>query len=536
MTNPTPSPSIAEPDASGDTAPPPAAGRWWKWLRAALHIVIPIGVVLLVRKEIVGLNLRQARDQLAAADAGYAWLAAASGILAVAGMGMYDVLAYPGGSGGRMRGWRRWGLGASCFAWTNFLTLGPIGGPALRLHFYRQAGMPVGEIFRGVARMYAGMFAGLATWVAVVLLPLPIGDGADGMVTRLVIVSVVAPLVAVLIGFLATRWKRLEKARAPWWRMALMGLVGVVDWGGGLAAFVLASRALGIDDPPGELARTMVLGNLVGMASLVPGGMGTADAIWLHRLASASATPDLALAVAVLFRMTFYIVPWSIGLVVLYVTFTRKSPAAAVWQRRLLAGAAAVNAGILLAGAAFPRRLDRIQRIADVLPLDVMEVSRAVAIVSAAIILFLVRGLMFGYRGAFVLCGSLLFASAAAHLLSTRDDVDGLISAGLLIMLLGSRHAFERAGRIPIGWEVTLAAALGSTLFLVLASVTSFPEVRYTHNLWVQFQGEHVEAARLLRGAGLVAGVAAVFLVRQAVRAPKEHASPGANAGVETLR
>src|SRR5205085_5943914 len=105
----------------------------------------------------------------------------------------------------------------------------------------------------------AGMFAGLATWVAVVLLPLPVGDGPEGMLTRTLIVVVIAPLVAVLIGYLATRWKRLEKARAPWWRMALMGLVGVVDWGGGLAAFVLASRALGIDQPPCELARTMVI-------------------------------------------------------------------------------------------------------------------------------------------------------------------------------------------------------------------------------------------------------------------------------------
>lgn len=511
-----PAPSLGE----GERARPAA---WWKLARFLLHFAIPALVVFMVREEIRRLDLRAVRTQLAGAQTGLVALAALAGIGAVGSMGLYDVLAFHTRPS---LGWlRRWRLGATFFAWTNFLTLGPIGGPALRLHFYRKAGMPAIEILRGVARMYAGMFAGLATWVGIVLLPLPVSDRSDGLLVRTAIVIVVAPALAVLIGFLATRWKRLERAKAPWPTMALMGLVGVLDWGGGLLAFLLASRAVGIIQPPGEVARTMVIGNVIGMASLVPGGMGTADAIWLHRLSTTGAgglDPGTALAGAVMFRLTFYIVPWLIGLLGLFVAFTGKSPQAAIWQRRILAAAATVNAVLLLASAATPSAAGRFQRVANYLPVDMTEVSNAVAVVSAAIMLFLVRGLLFGYRAAFALCGSLLLASIVAHILNGSDFDETLLSCGLLILLVGARRAFPRRGRIPIGWELTLAAALGSTLFVVLASAASFPEVRYTHDLWLRLTGQHAEAARLLRAAALVAGVALVFLVRQAVRPAKE--------------
>src|SRR5262249_16875876 len=160
----------------------------------------------------------------------------------------------------------------------------------------------------------------------------------------------------------------------------------------------------------------------------------------------------------------------------LFVAFTRKSTAAAAWQRALLAMATTVNAGLLLAAAAVPSRAENIQQVADVMPMDVKEVPRAVAAVSAAIMLFLVRGLGFGYRAAFILTGCLLLASIGAHIASGSDYREVALSCGLLIMLLGARHSFQRRGHIPIGWELTLGAALGSTAFFVLASVGSFPE------------------------------------------------------------
>jgi phosphatidylglycerol lysyltransferase len=510
-------------------APPTDApvwtGRTARLARTALHIVIPLGVVFLVREELRHLNLAAVRTELAAGHLSLVLAAAAAGIVAVGAMGLYDVLSFP--RAGAFGPLRRWGLGSTCFAWTNFLTLGPIGGPALRLHFYRQAGMPVGTILRGVARMYAGMFAGLAAWVAVVLLPLPISDDLGGMLVRTAMVAVVAPLLAVAISFLATRWRRLEKARAPWWVMALMGLVGVIDWGGGLAAFALAAHALGVERPMGELARTMVIGNVVGMASLIPGGLGAADGIWLHRLRASDLDANVAAAVAVMFRLTFYVVPWSIGLAVLVAAFTRRSPAAAALQRAVLALATAVNAVLLLAAAAAPSRAPSIQEVADVMPLDVREVPRAVAAVSAAIMLFLGKGLLVGSRAAFVLCGCLLLASIGAHVLSGTAYREAAISCTMLILLLGARRSFDRRGRIPIGWELTLGAALGSTAFVVLATVGSFPEVRFTSDLWLRFRGEHAEAARLLRAAALVAGVGLVFLVRQAVRPARADESPG---------
>ena len=138
--------------------------------------------------------------------------------------------------------------------------------------------------------------------------------------------------------------------------------------------------------------------------------------------------------------------------------------------------------------------------------------------------LYLVRGLLRGYRGAYVITMALLAASALAHPLKGGDYEEALVSVLLMAMLFGVRGAFTRRGRIPLGWQVVIAAGVGSLAFFLVTGLAAFERIPYRRDLWTTF-AEHAEASRFLRAALLIAMVGLAAALKQALR-------PGAYLGL----
>lgn len=481
-------------------------------LKIAIRVALLLGVVWLVWYELRSIDFRKVREQAAGVDAAGLWLALLAAAAAIGVMGLYDFLAFP--STPRLPPARRIGLGILFFSWTNFLTLGPIGGPALRLYFYRKAGLETGQILRGLSRLYAGMFGGLGGWVVAALVP--IGHGAGMVAVRVALAVALAPALSVLAGQLLRRFQPVEEGSGGASLYARLGLVGAMDWAAALACFIAIGRALGIGVPVTDEIRTVFLGHFVGLVSMMPGGMGSADAIWLKLLTGGGVDPSTAAAHILLFRLIFYIAPWAVSLVGLYVFFSGRTPWMMRWQRRLLSGALALNAAALLAFAATPSLAERLRAVRNFIPLDAAEASHAVAVVTAAVMLFLIRGILRGYRAAFIVAGATLLASATAHMIKGAEWGESAVSISMLLLLLGAHRAFTRRGRIPIGWELTLAATLGSLFFFGVIGFTALHRVRFSQTLWDRIM-HNADAARFARGFALVAGVGLVFMLRQAV-------------------
>jgi phosphatidylglycerol lysyltransferase len=507
---------------------PETARRWgaaWKPLKIFLRVALLAGVVWLVWHELTQVDLRSAREQLLGANTSLILLAIGAACVSIAVVGLYDVVAFP--STGRLTRRSRWGLGMLIFARTNFLTLGPIGGPALRIYLYRKRGLDPGQVVRGLLRTYAGMIGGLCAWIMAAIAP--IGEGESGLAARFVLVLLLSPAIAVLAGHVIQRVRPVGPfVPRPSVYIAL-GLIGALDWTLALAVFVFAGRAVGETLGVVDHLRVVFSGQVVGYASMMPGGLGSADAVWLKLLAADGINESTAAAHIVLFRLVFYIMPWLASLLGLYIYFSGRAEALMRWQRRVLAGAIGLNAAWLLASTATPGLRERLRVLNKLVPVDAVEVSHAVAAVAAVLMLFLIRGLLRGYRGAFIFTGTLLLTSAIAHTFKGGDVEEALVSLVMLVLLLGARRAFRRRGRVPVGWELTAAAALGSLAFFVLVGITAYHDVEYTHTLWTRFAGigRRAEAGRFLRGAALIAFVGLVFIVRQAMmpRRVREFAS-----------
>lgn len=527
------------------------AALCWRWGRVFLRVALPAVVLALVWRELRGMDWTSARDALARGDPRLIAFGVLATAFTLSAMGCYDVLSFPA-SGGRgsaraagsaARGeaappraalsrLQLWRTGALIFAWMNFLTLGPIGGPALRMYFYRKVGMSAAEIASGLSRLYIGMFSGLAGWIIAALLP---KIDADSIVIRALFAAGIAVSLSVGVSA-ALGWKGpLAGSRFSRRRSAALGLIGACDWGGMLLTFFLVGRAVGVEIGWLPTARAIYLGHAAGMASMIPGGLGSADAVWFKMLTLAGAPSELAAAQILLFRFVFYLLPWGVALFSMYALFGGRWKHAARWQRRVLAGASIVSGLLLLLSAATPATGRRLQFIAQRLPIGAIEASHAASVVAAATLLFLARGLVRGYRSAYLIAVVSLAASGAAHTLKGGDYEETIASIVLLVLLVGAHGAFTRRGRIPIGWELALSAGAASLAFFLIAGIGAFGRIPYHRALWTTFAA-NAEASRFLRGSALLAGVVLVVFLRQAVRPVSHRVSESPDAIDRALR
>src|SRR5436190_2078562 len=89
-------------------------------------------------------------------------------------MGLYDVFAF---RHTRSQPLLRWRYGAVAFAWSNFLTLGPLAGPAIRFWLYAPAIDRAADLQRGVLAIAIAFTSGLAGWTLAVLLTARVRGG-----------------------------------------------------------------------------------------------------------------------------------------------------------------------------------------------------------------------------------------------------------------------------------------------------------------------------------------------------------------------
>src|SRR5262245_38858316 len=147
------------------------AGRVWGLIVIAL-------VLALSWHALRGIHIHTVRSLLRALDA--RWLVVAVAITAgnIAVMGLYAVLAF---RHTRATTGERWRFGAVAFCWSNFLTLGPLAGPAIRLWLYRDAVDELAELHGGIVSIVLAFASGLAGWTIGAFAAVRLGVGPFGL-------------------------------------------------------------------------------------------------------------------------------------------------------------------------------------------------------------------------------------------------------------------------------------------------------------------------------------------------------------------
>jgi len=480
----------------------PALRAVWPWLLVAL-----VGVF--GWKELREVDFVRVRDLLHGTDVALVALLLAATAANLALAGFYDVAAL-GERGLPPARTKRWSIGVVAFAWSNFLTIGPLAGPALRLWLYAPLGVSIGRARRALVTILAAFSTALCVWSAAVSIPLPAFLAGPAVRIALALATGFA------VAYASTRIGRLwgGDRRAGRLESAMtLAAVSLFDW---LLAWVVfhlavATQVEGIQT--GASMKIFFVGQLIGLISLVPGGFGSADLFWGASLTSLAGSHDRVAAALLLYRFIYYALPFLFASLVLAGRFVSTGRRTAAAARTGLASYAFLCGAVLLASAASPSLSDRSRILQDMVPLALVEISHGASILLGFVLILSSRGLARGYRSSHRLSVALFLAAAVTTFLKGLDYEEALLALVAAVLLILFRAAFERDGGLHPSLEFAMSAGLAAVLLfgaVGLGSYDAWPDLPTAFSRFAFLAHEE----RFVRGLVILASVAALVALR----------------------
>ncbi len=427
-------------------------------------------------------------------------------------MGLYDVSAF---ESTRSSALERWRYGAVAFAWSNFLTLGPFAGPAIRFWLYRPAIDRLADLETGVLSITIAFVSGLVGWTAAALL-VPTGLHEVGTALTAVLAFVLA-FAGIYVGRrIVERIERYGGIKTGWRGALALGAIGWLDWLLAGLAYVACLRATGHLVPVVDTIRSFFLGQVIGLASLVPGGFGSADAFWIAHL---PLPVSVATAGLVAYRAIYYVIPWAAASLLLLSWATRRASRRIELARRIVAGLVGAGGVLMLLSTASPALHARLLLARQAIPLPLVEASTITAALTGLLLLVLARGLNRGYRTALVATITILGLAAVSAILKGLDWEEAALIGGVALAAWSQSPLFDRESRGSWLEPRDLAmAAFALVVFLVFGAF-SFRLTPGALSRLTEF-GYQFERARYLRSAGTMALVVAIGGLYVLMRVP----------------
>lgn len=398
-------------------------------------------------------------------------------------------------------------------------------GGAVRLRGYGRVGLSLAEIGQVVLMSTLGFVFG--AWLLLAL-ALVLEPASAALALPLAAPAVRAIGIALLAGFglmllLAGREGRTLRWRShelwlPDRRTALgVTALSVVELGLASAAFyVLLPNESGIEFV--GFVGLYLVAVVAGLMSTVPAGLGVFEWSLLKLLPGVA--PAAVLAAALIYRITYYVVPLLLSVLMAAASGLRRPLAASAggvrvawgtlrpWLPQIIAIAVfAVGAALVIDGT-----LPTPKRRLGMAPLSIVETSHLLASLGGVVLLLIGQGLQRRSHAAWVLAiGICVLLPLPAWLRGGHASV-ALSSLVVATGLWGARREFYRQGALldeawSWPWIRNLGLVLIATVWLLFFV---YSHVEYQNELWWQF-ATSANAPRALRAVLLVSVAVVVF-------------------------
>lgn len=431
----------------------------------------------------------------------------------------YDVLAVHSVAAGRVPIPVAATAGAAGYAISNLLGFSWLTGAAVRARIYDTYDMDMAAIGNVVATLWFSFWLGIAVLTGLLLIFHPSGLGPtlnfSAPVESALGIGILIGF-ALLIGWLATGRRSVGlkgfSIQLPSANMALaQTAVAVLD-------LVSAALTLYVLLPP-DLAQNFAFFFVVfvaaiglGVVSHSPGGIGVFEATMIAGLGAAGRSD--VLASLVLYRLVYYVIPFSVAVCGLALAWLLRSPETQVEAGRKIysivkplihaasAGIALMAGLTLLVSGSLPAEFGRIRALQDISALSLLEASHLIGSIAGVLLIIVARGLYRKQAKAWWIAMVLIGVGALATIAKGGgwEQAEALLVA---LVLLGTfRSAFYRAPHqavFHLSWRWLIVSAMAVTAAIWIGFF-AYSNVQYSNDLWWDFAW-HGDAPRFLRAS-----------------------------------
>jgi phosphatidylglycerol lysyltransferase len=422
------------------------------------------------------------------------------------------------------------------YAFSNSIGYSVLSGGVIRYRFYSSWGLSALEIAKVVLFCFVSVvigylaLAGVSFTVRGVAIPSSMHFRIPLRTARPIGVLLLALLAFYFI--LAFIWKRPVRIRKMQFSFpspslaALQVVISSFDWFFAAAAlYLLLPTDTGISIF--HFIGIFLLGQIAGLASQVPGGLGVFEMVMVLLLPK-SVTSAEVVGALLSFRILYYFAPLMFaGLLFGGFEFIQRrirpdrlstSQAKNVYRvaPQVFAGITFAAGAILMISGAIPPLRVRMELLSKLLPLPAIDVSHFAASIVGLCLLLLAVGIQQRVSAAYyTVIGFLVAGIVLALLRSMHFGVAAVLGVILLVLIPARREFYRRAllveQRFTLEWSMAVVLVVLTSLWLGLFS---FRNVRYSDELWWQFS-LNGDASRFLRaGVGLAVVLLAIAIQR----------------------
>jgi phosphatidylglycerol lysyltransferase len=545
-----------------DSVGTPPRSRW-----AFLRWLIPLAFLgltgWLVWRELASFDLVQVQRTLVAVPTLPAVGIALFALLAVALTGLVDL---------RIARWLRIDLRSGdvlrlalvANALANTISLSGAMGAGVRLMGLSGRGVDLPRAATLIGMQALALPLGLSVLVAASLLTgsMPLIEGTATRwlaIAVLVVASLYLPLYFVLTGNRRLmRWLPQEQP-LPGLRLRVeLSLLSLADWLLAAATLYICLRVSGAAVTPAQLLLAFAAASVLGLVSLVPGGLGVFDGLLLLALGKAGYEASAIVSGLFLFRLAYYLLPLFLGLYLgsgllvdrlpqltrlrerlaghpLYGLLQLPASLLADLGIRLLAIFTFAAGALLLASAAIPALHERLHAAGAYLSLFTIESSYWLSVLTGVLLLGLARGIDGRLRVAYRLTQFVLASSALLALAKGLHYGEALFLLGVALLLRSRKSAFSQRA-MPLGSFTTVGWMTGLVAVVVVFFAVGVAAVLGDDSFDLFYVGFGEHSSRLARGLGAAALGVAVYLIWQSFAVRRPAPSLPARAELEEAR
>ena len=215
------------------------------------------------------------------------------------------------------------------------------------------------------------------------------------------------------IFFVSSREKLAYFGQVPLKTRLSLLLASTAEWGTALGSFVSVAYLMGLHVPLYNLIPLYFLAVIIGIFSMIPGGIGSFDLIVITGLRPLWGLSNaLAVSLLLLFRLTYYVIPFLLGVVfffkhmggriereILQTFFT------SIWWRsfdRFLVYLLRFSGIFLILSALIPERLANVYFISSFDPIQEQLIWQFPSILFGTLFIFMARLIRRRVKGAFI--------------------------------------------------------------------------------------------------------------------------------------
>lgn len=366
--------------------------------------------------------------------------------------------------------------------YSNLFGFGGLIGALLRTYFYHKLEEDKRRLVSGIATVSLFNMTGmsmLAIIVAVGFMNHPIFVQTQWLYFAVLAVSFYLLL---LLGIYIVNNRKNKQSFITIGVGIKLFIISLLEWTSVFCSIWLLSRIMNIPITIEQLFPVYVVAACAGIISMIPGGLGSFDLIFIWGMQYLHVPEEKVLVVLLFYRIGYYLLPFLISTILFIKLYWEK------WNRSwnnipniivqnvshvIITILVFLSGLILLLSASVPGLMDRLRIAQEILSFPIINISHQLSVAAGFLLLGLSRGIEYSVKRTYDLTMLVLILAALFSIFKGIDYEEALFLITVALLLRKSKGQFYRESYV-LTWGKTTVDILIITIIISMYLVIGY--------------------------------------------------------------